>query len=47
MNLVPRFVLRAIAAINRAEVTFGLREATILSIVGIAIAVAAAYHYAS
>ena len=28
------------------EITFGLREAVILSIVGIAIAIAAALHYA-
>ncbi len=47
MNMVRRVVLRAIAATNRVELTFGLGEAAILSIVGIAIAVAAAYHYAS
>ena len=47
MNILRRLVPRAIAAINGVELTFGLREAAILSIVGIAIAVAAAYHYAS
>jgi uncharacterized protein YaaW (UPF0174 family) len=47
MNEIRRLVLRAIAGINGVEVTFGLREAAILSILGIGIAVAAAYHYAS
>lgn len=33
--------------LQRGEITFGLREAMILSIVGVAIGIAAAYHYAS
>jgi hypothetical protein len=32
--------------LNAGEVTFGLREAVIMSIVGMAIGIAAAVHYA-
>jgi hypothetical protein len=41
-----KIVQRAIASINRANLTFGLREAVIMSLVGIAIACAVAFHYA-
>jgi hypothetical protein len=41
-----KIVQRAIASINRANLTFGLREAVIMSLVGIAIAGAVAFHYA-
>ena len=37
---------RAIDRLNRATLSFGLREAVILSVTGIAIAAAVAYHYA-
>jgi hypothetical protein len=37
---------RAIDRLNRANLSFGLREAVILSVAGITIAAAAAYHYA-
>jgi hypothetical protein len=33
--------------LQRGEITFGLREAVILSIVGVAVGIAAAIHYAS
>ena len=46
MSIVRRLLLRTIAPANRIELTFGLREAAILSLVGIAIAIAAAYYYA-
>jgi hypothetical protein len=34
------------AKLNAGEVTFGLREAVIMSIIGMAIGIAAAVHYA-
>jgi len=42
-----KIIDRAIAALDRANLTFGLREAIILSLVGIAIASAVAWHYAA
>jgi hypothetical protein len=38
---------KAIAKLNRADLSFGLREAVIMSVVGVAIASAVAYHYVS
>ena len=35
------------AKFRAGEITFGLREAAIISIIGIAIGIAAAVHYAS
>jgi hypothetical protein len=46
MNMIERIVLRAIARLERAQLTFGLREAVMVSIVGIAIASAVAYRHA-
>jgi hypothetical protein len=40
-----KIIVRAIAALNRANLSFGLREAVILSLVGIAIASMVAYHH--
>jgi len=37
---------RTIGRLNRANLTFGLREAVVLSFLGVAIASAVAYHYA-
>lgn len=34
------------AKLQRGEITFGLREAVILSVIGMAIGIAAAVHYA-
>jgi len=39
-----KIIDRAIASLNRANLSFGLREAVILSLVGIAIASIVAYH---
>jgi hypothetical protein len=39
-----RIIDRAVAALERANLSFGLREALILSLVGIAIASVVAYH---
>jgi hypothetical protein len=47
MKIIRRLVPRATAPGNRIELTFGLREAAIMSVVGIAIAVVAVYYYAS
>ena len=40
-----RIIERAIAALNRANLSFGLREAVILSLAGIAIASIVAYYH--
>lgn len=37
---------RTIGKLNHANLTFGFREAVVLSLLGIAIATAVAYHYA-
>jgi len=39
-----RIIDRTLAALERANLSFGLREAVILSLVGIAIASIVAYH---
>lgn len=41
-----KIIERAIAALDRANLSFGLREAVILSLAGIAVASIVAYHHA-
>ena len=41
-----KIIERATSRLDRSKFTFGLREAIILSLVGIAIASAVAWHYA-
>ena len=41
-----RVIDRAIAALDRANLSFGLREAVILSVAGIALASVVAYYHA-
>ena len=40
-----KIIERTIAALNRANLSFGLREAVVLSLVGVALASVIAYHY--
>jgi hypothetical protein len=47
MKAEMKIIDRAIASLNRANLSFGLREAVILSLVGIAIASLVAYHQVS
>ena len=46
INLIRRMTDSSLRLVNGANLTFGLREAVVLSLLGIAIATAVAYHYA-
>jgi hypothetical protein len=44
--MIQRLIVSASERLGRASLTFGLREAVIVSVTGVAIASAVAYHFA-